>query len=162
MGKKLSVIQGQKRISVLALTMFGFGLLVYVFDRTPDFVYFLPEWLSLETEFAGVFGSVGDWLPSFAHVYTFILLTLALVPYASPSIVSAGWFVLESLFELGQIRPVAEWIVIYTYDWFKDIPVLENTTYYFLNGTFDVKDLLAIGAGALLAYTTFITIRKKE
>jgi hypothetical protein len=164
MGIKQSSLYDKNNISLLliALLVFSFGVLVYVFDRTPDYVYFLPEWLSLKTVFADVFGSVGGWFPSFAHVFTFILLTLALVPYARPSIVSAGWFVLESLLELGQIKPIAEWIFIHTYDWCPGVPVLENTAYYFLNGTFDNKDLLAIGAGTLLAYITFITIRKKE
>ena len=150
------------RLLLIALLVFGFGVLVYVFDRQPEQVYFLPEWFSFNAEIMNVFGSIGGWLPTFVHVFTFILLTLVLVPSASPVAVSLGWFVLEILFEFGQFRPVAEWIFIHTYDWFPGVPVLENTAYYFLNGTFDVKDLLAIGAGALLAYAAFITIRKKE
>jgi hypothetical protein len=41
-------------------------------------------------------------------------------------------------------------------------PVLENATNYFLEGTFDPLDLLAIVFGALAAYLTLILVLGSE
>jgi hypothetical protein len=150
------------RLFLVAISVCVIGLLVYVFDRQPETVYFLPEWLSHQDASDRIFGGVGAWLPTFVHVYVFILLTVAVAPTTIKLVpVCLGWFVLECLFEFGQVGPVGEWIYIHTYDLFKGIPILENTGYYFQKGSFDVMDLFAIAAGTIAAYFTIIIIRKE-
>jgi len=151
------------KLLVVAAMTFTLGLLVYVFDRQAETVYFLPEWLSHQDVSGGFFGSIGGWLPTFVHVYTFIILTVAVAPTTIKLVpVCLGWFVLECLFEFGQAESAGEWIYIHTYDLFKGIPVLENTAYYFQKGSFDVMDLFAIAGGTIAAFLTTIIIKKEK
>lgn len=150
-------------IFTLGIGALGVGVLIYVFDRQPEFIYFLPGWLSLNSHLGSLFGSIGNHLPTFLHVYAFILLT---VVAASPSIsklipVCLAWFTLDSLFEVAQIDAIAQWLAIHTPAWFADIPFLENTTRYFLLGTFDVIDLLSIAAGTITAYITVSVLTRR-
>jgi len=46
--------------------------------------------------------------------------------------------------------------------WFERIPGLEATSAYFLQGTFDVLDILAIATGTLAAYLTMLFLGGKE
>jgi hypothetical protein len=139
-----------------AITALCFGVLVYVFDRQAEFVYFLPGWMSLYCEQCSLFGSLGNYLPTFIHVYVFILLTAVI---AVPCIVRLipvclAWLVIDSVFEIAQLNLIAKWIGSHTPTWFNNIPFLENTTSYFLSGTFDVLDLVSIVVGAITAYLT--------
>jgi hypothetical protein len=148
---------------MLAFILIAIGVLVYVFDRQPEHVYFLPEWLSQKDLYRSVFGSVGGWFPTFAHVFTFILLTVLFSPSASKLIpVCLGWFMLETIFEIGQIDAIANWIFSHTSDWYLFVPFLENIVNYFIRGTFDVLDLVAIAAGTIAAYVAVITINIKR
>lgn len=154
----------RSEISIIALISLCVGVLVYVLDRQVESVYFLTEWFSLNNEPIHLFGSAGDYLPTFIHAYAFILLTVAV---ATPSIINAifacmAWFTIDSLLEVGQIDSIAQWIALHTPDWFSDIPFLENTTDYFLTGTFDVLDLVSIAAGTLAAYLTFKLAEKHQ
>lgn len=140
----------------IAIGAFCVGVLVYVFDRQSELVYFLPNWLSLEKDIGGLFGSIGYYLPTFIHVYTFILLTVVV---AVPSIaklipVCLVWFTLDTLFEIAQINPIAQWIGSHTPYWISGIPFIENTVDYFMMGTFDVFDIISIATGTLAAYLT--------
>lgn len=146
----------RSEISIIAIITLCIGVLVYVLDRQVESVYFLTEWLSLNNEPIDFFGSVGNYLPTFIHVYAFILLTVAV---ATPSIINSvfaciTWFTIDSLLEVGQIDSISQWIALHTPDWFSDIPFLENTTDYFLSGTFDALDLVSISVGTLAAYMT--------
>lgn len=140
------------------------GVLVYVLDRRPEFVYFLPEWLSLNSSPVVYFGSIGNYLPTFVHVYAFILLTVIVAIPAGIKLISVclTWFTLESLFEVAQIDVIAQWIARHTPDWVSFIPFLENTSNYFLMGTFDPLDLLSIVAGTLIAYLTITLISNSD
>jgi len=153
----------QGELFVVAVGALSVGVLVYVFDRQPEYVYFLPGWLSLHTQAGSVFGSIGDYLPTFIHVYVFILLTVIVaVPAISKLIpVCLAWFTIDTLFELAQINPIAHWIANHIPTWFDGIPFLENTANYFLMGTFHVYDLVSIMLGTLVAYltVTFLTRR---
>lgn len=146
----------QIELLCLATGALGVGVLIYVFDRQSEFVYFLPGWLSLNSITGDLFGSIGNYLPTFLHVYAFILLTVVVfVPSMTNLIpVCLAWFTLDSLFEIAQLNPIAVWIGNHTPTWFSGIPFLENTTNYFLMGTFDVLDLISIAAGTLAAYLT--------
>ena len=146
----------ERQLLVIAIGTLCIGVLVYVFDRTAQSIYFLPEALSLNQQTGRVFGGIGDSLPTFVHVYAFILLTVVVDIPAGIKLmpVCLGWFTLESLFEDAQFNPIAHWLASHTPNWFSGIPVLENTADYFLLGTFDVFDLLSIAAGTLAAYLT--------
>jgi len=153
----------QGKLLVVATGALGVGVLVYVLDRQAEFVYFVPAWLSLHNHAGSVFGSISDYLPTFIHVYAFILLTVVVaVPAITKLIpVCLVWFTLDSLFEVAQLNPVAQWIGSHTPGWFNGIPILENTANYFLMGTFDALDLLSIAAGTLAAYFTVALIIRR-
>jgi len=153
----------QGKLLVVAIGALGVGVLVYVLDRQAEFVYFLPAWLSLHNQAGSLFGSIGDYLPTFIHVYVFILLTVVVaVPAISKLIpVCLAWFTLDGLFEVAQLHPIAQWIGSHTPGWFSGIPFLENTADYFLLGTFDVLDLLSIATGTLAAYLTVALIIRR-
>lgn len=146
----------QYTLLIIAIGSLAVGVLVYVFDRQSEFVYFLPGWLSLNSMTGAFFGSISNYLPTFIHVYAFILLT---VVFAAPSTtklipICLVWFTLDSLFEIAQLDLIATWIGNHTPSWFNGIPFLENTADYFLMGTFDPLDMLSIVAGTLIAYLT--------
>ena len=139
-----------------AVGALGIGGLVYVFDRHPETVYFLSNSLSFQSAGFNLFGVLGHHLPSFVHVYAFILLTaLVTSPYRlKPVYPCLAWFSIDSLFELGQYDPVAQWIASLLAGGYSGLPFFENSAQYFLLGTFDVIDLVAIGAGTVAAYPT--------
>lgn len=148
---------------ILGISALSVGVLVYVFDRQPEFVYFLPGWLSLNGQVGGQFGNIGNYLPTFLHVYAFILLTVVV---AVPSItkllpVCLAWFSLDALFEIAQIDTIAQWVATHTPAWFTGIPFLKNTANYFLMGTFDTIDLLSITAGTIAAYMTVSVLTRR-
>ena len=132
------------------------GVLLYALDRQHDHVYFLSAWTPANHPASRVFGPLGNYLPTFIHVYAFILLTVVVAAPAMNKIIPIclAWFTLESLFELGQIDSSARWIAQHIPAWFSGIPFLENTSNYFLFGKFDVLDLLSIAAGTSAAYFT--------
>ena len=154
----------QIQIFTVGFSALSVGVLIYAFDRQPEFIYFLPGWLSLNSQPGGLFGSIGYYLPTFLHVYAFILLTAVV---AVPSItklipVCLAWFTLDTLFEVAQIDPIAQWLAIHTPAWFAGIPFLENTSNYFLFGTFDVVDLMSIAAGTVAAYITVSVLTRRS
>ena len=63
----------------VALGIFFLGALVYLFDRSANDIYFIPEWWPFADGTPGLFGTLGGSLPSFAHTYCFILLFSALL-----------------------------------------------------------------------------------
>jgi hypothetical protein len=154
-----STIQG-----VFAFASLAIGACVYFFDREPAAVYFMQHWLSKEDTMPSVFGWLGNHLPAFLHVYAFTLLTIAVV---KPSrvcaiVICASWFVVDSLFELGQAAALAQKIASHVPSWFDGVPFLENTSSYFINGTFDPVDLCSIAIGSLAAYLTFVVSSPRE
>lgn len=146
----------------LAISALCIGILLYAFDRQAEHVYFLPGWLSANNAHGGLFGLLGNYLPTFIHVYAFILLTVVV---AAPSgirmlPICLLWFGIDSLFEIGQLDSIAQWLAEHMPGWFDGIPFLENSADYFLHGTFDVLDLLSIAAGTLAACLTCLFFLK--
>jgi hypothetical protein len=146
----------QREMLATAIGALCMGVLLYALDRQHDHVYFLSAWTPAYYPAVRVFGTLGNYLPTFIHVYAFILLTVAV---AAPSInkiipICLAWFTLDTLFEIAQIDSGARWIAHHIPAWFSGIPFLENTANYFLFGTFDVLDLLSIAAGTSAAYFT--------
>lgn len=149
--------------AVIAAFALAMGLLVYLTDRQPEHSYFLFHAPTLVRPAVPVFGSVGDQLPAFLHVYAFILFTVAIagVPRARLAGICAAWFVIAVLFEIGQYPVAATAIAAFLPSWLAHFPVLDNTAAYFLRGTFDPLDILAIFLGAVAAgLTVALTSRR--
>ena len=141
------------------------GTLIYLVDRPPDqtyFVYSTPFNISLFKALPNSFGHIGNSLPSFIHVFSFILLTAGIISCRKKGflIVCLWWFVIDCVFELGQNFSSLTLKIVPS--WFSSIPFLENTRNYFLYGTFDFNDLAAITIGTLLAYFVLLTTIKNE
>ena len=157
-----------KRVSIAAvlagLGLLAIGVLVYVFDRLPESVYYLPVGWSLATDGEGWFGSVGGQLPGFIHVYAFGLLTAAvLTPTRRLALLScAAWWAIDSLFEAGQHPALSPAIAAALPTWFEAVPFLQNTGPYFTRGTFDPLDFIAIAVGAVAAYFTIVIYIRGE
>ena len=138
---------------VIALFVLSIGLLVYLLDRQTGSVYFINEWFTVTDNHGSLFGQLGNHLPTFIHVYVFILLTVSITA-VSASHACILWLAIDSMFEIAQLTPVANWIAENIPSWFSGIPFLENTASYFKNGTFDVLDIASIALGTVTAYLT--------
>ena len=152
----------QISIGVVVLVV---GSLIYLIDRSPDqtyFVYSSPINISLFKIVPTFFASIGNSLPEFIHVFSFILITAGLIFCNKRGylIICLSWFLVDSAFEVGQ--KFTAWSTIIIPDWFTGIPFLENTENYFLQGTFDFIDLAAIAFGTLIAYFVLITTKKSK
>ena len=141
------------------------GSLVYLIDRPPDqtyFVYISKINISLFNTFPNFFGVLGNSLPDFLHVFSFILITAGLFSCKRGGyvIICLSWFFVDSAFELCQKFNKLPLKIIP--DCFEGIPFLENTKNYFLQGTFDFLDLAAIAFGTLIAYFVLLTTNKSK
>lgn len=137
-----------------------FGALIYLVDRQPNspitiFRRFTPTELQL-------FGLFGYSLPSFFHVYIFTSLSFAVFyPWRVMRFpVILFWLFVDSLFEIGQHESVSLIIVSRFPAWFTGQPAYNRTSSYFVNGTFDPMDLLAIALGSIAALLTLFFVRK--
>ena len=139
-----------------AATIFFLGVLVYLFDRPAAEIYFVPDWWVPAEGVAGLFGTLGRHLPTFAHVYAFALITVAVTGARSRMalMICAGWFMLEAVFEITQLDAIATQIAAVVPAWFASVPLFDTVAGYFVNGRFDPLDLLSIAFGALAAYAT--------
>jgi len=131
------------------------GALVYLVDRPPDqtyFLYFSGLDISFYNSLPKFFGSIGNSLPAFIHVFAFILITAGLISCKKKGyrIICLSWLIVDLAFELGQKYNSLPAKVIP--NWFDGIFFLENTRNYFLHGTFDPVDLVAIILGTATAY----------
>jgi len=151
---------------LIGLTVLLLGTLVYVVDRPPDQTYFVYKSvvnISFHNTLPNLFGLIGNSLPSFVHVFSFILITAGLLHCQKRGclIICVCWFLTDVIFELGQkIKALSSAMVP---DWFSEILFLENSKNYFLSGTFDLNDLTAIVIGTILAYFALsITIKRRE
>lgn len=143
------------------------GSLVYLIDRPPDqtyFVYISKINISLFNTSPNLFGVLGNSLPDFLHVFSFILITAGLFSCKRRGyvIICLSWFFVDSAFELCQKFNKLPLKIIP--GWFEGIPFLENTKNYFQKGTFDMVDLVAIAVGTAVAYFVmiFTTSKRKE
>jgi hypothetical protein len=142
-----------------------FGSLVYLIDRPPDQTYFVYSSnidISLYSELPNLFGFIGNSLPAFIHVFSFILVTAGLISYQKKRylIICLWWFLLDCAFELGQ--KFSAWSLKMIPDWFAGLPLLENTEGFFLEGTFDFLDLAAITLGSIIAYFVLLATNKRR
>ena len=139
------------------------GSIVYLIDRPPDETYFVCSStinISLYNTLPNLFGGIGNSLPAFVHVFSFILITAGLIYYQKRGclIICLCWFLVDCAFELGQKFTTSSLKMIP--EWFAGVPFLKNTENYFLQGTFDFTDLAAIAFGTVIAYFALSTTIK--
>ena len=149
---------------LIGLTVLLLGTLVYLIDRSPDQTYFVHKSfvnISLHNTLPNLFGFIDNSLPSFVHVFSFILITAGLLHCQKRGrlVICVCWFLTDVIFELGQKFKALSSTMLP--DWFSGIPFLENSKNYFLSGTFDYNDLTAIAIGTLFAYF-ILTITNKR
>jgi hypothetical protein len=154
-----------KRQILLGVTALLVGTLVYLIGRPPDRTYFVcisPINISLYEAVPNLFGFTGNSLPSFVHVFSFILLTAGIVSCGRTGylLICASWFLIDCAFELGQ--KFHTWSLPLIPHWFTGIPFLENTEDYFLQGTFDALDLFAIAIGTITAYILLLRMERRQ
>lgn len=149
----------------IGLFSLGIGAVVYFTDRHPEEIYFIDK-LSIPCQafqyVTPIFGPLGKALPSFIHVYAFILITASLAARKKSGyiIVCLSWLGIDLALELGQrYSPLA---VALTPDWFEGILFFENTRWYFQRGTYDSVDMLFIFLGVIAAYGTLQVTRQNN
>jgi hypothetical protein len=156
--KKVTRIELLLGVAALAL-----GTLVYLIDRPPGETA-LPDSVNVYGILPALFGAIGESLPAFTHVFAFSLLTAACLGNGRYVAVGAcaTWLLVDTAFELGQHPSLAPYVAVAVPEWFQQIPILGRTAGYFLNGTFDPWDLVAIFAGTLAAYATLTLITRRS
>ncbi len=166
MGKKIKIsdIVVNKIQFLIGIVCLITGTLVYLVDRPPGSAYFLSQ-LNIDTHLIhnpqGFFGVIGNSLPAFAHVLSFILLTASLMHFNRINylVICILWLVIDGAFELGQkFDTFASGLVP---EWFNGIPVLETTKNYFIYGTFDVFDMAGFFIGAIIGYILLMVTGKQ-
>lgn len=141
------------------------GTLVYLIDRPPEqtwFVSILPVQISLHNVYPPLFGRLSNFLPDLLHVMAFIFLTAGIVDGGRKSclVICLFWLVVDGGFELGQkYSSQAARIVP---GWFEGIFLLGKTRNYFVNGAYHHHDMIAIVAGAVIAYLILIYSQGKR
>jgi len=154
------------RLQVLiGIASLVFGTFVYLFYRPPDqtyFIYISGLNISSYNTLPNIFGLVGNSLPSFIHVFSFILITAGFLFCQKRDclIVCSSWFLVDCAFEIGQyFKP---WSSEIFPNWFEGVLLLENSRGYFVRGTFDFFDLIAIALGTVTAYCVLLAVSERR
>ena len=140
----------------IGLAVLALGALVYLLDRPSESVYFIPNWWTLSYALPKFY----DHVPTFAHVFAFSLFTAAILDGSGRTAlyVCWAWFLIEFLFEVGQIAEVATAIAALTESWFGGASLAR----YFIVGTFDYLDLCSIALGSVVAFATIKQLNRSE
>jgi len=138
-------------LAALACLALAMGVLVYLADREPSHAALIPSVQVLAA--SHLFGTLGQWLPSFVHPFAFSLLAAAALPprMARRYGACAAWCAVNVLFEIGQHPQVSAPLAHALQRWFGTTWPTRALANYFLRGTFDVGDILAAMLGALAA-----------
>ena len=127
------------------------GLLVYAADRPAGHALLIPAFPA----FMGgrLFGTLGQWLPSFVHPFAFSLFTAAALPSrATPRYAACvAWCAVNVAFEVGQHRQISAHLATVVHDFFGQSSPARALANYFVRGTFDIGDIVAAVLGALAA-----------
>jgi len=139
--------QQNLKIFLFTLGLFTLGILYYWLARESTVV---SECLGIshytrEIEFFHI-----DWFPSFVHQFSFVIFTWLALERSYLWFSLIFWFVLNSIFELGQAMP-SEYI-----DYFPKI-----FADYFSHGTYGHDDMFAIVMATTIAYIVINKIQKK-
>ena len=111
-----------------------------------------------------MFGYIGFYMPAFLHVFAFCLISIGILGSAPRMAlgICLFWLFVDGVFEIAQHQDIAYELVPHIPDWFKAIPVLENTEDYFIHGRFDPADLVATLTGSVIAYIFIYILHIKE
>ena len=147
----------------ISLFVLGLGVIVYVIDRPPG-ISALPDTITLFDAATSWLGPLGQSLPSFAHVFTFGILTTWLLGCGRSAAIygCGGWLLTDCLFEIGQLPVIADYLSGLVPSWFDALPILDRSDNFFRYGTFDPVDLVFLVAGALAAYLVLRRLRFEE
>ena len=140
----------------IASVALSIGIVFYMTGRPAGTLCCVPAWLYTEHPVVLGGGILYGQLPTFIHVYAFILLSVAIaMPW--PALVKPicfFWLLFESVFEVGQHEVVSTVIVGLLNNGTTESLFPGYIANYFKNGRFDYFDLLSIVVGALCAYFT--------
>ena len=146
-----------KRTQLWLLLLAGFSLClgsyVYLAER-PYGSSVLSTTLDWHLALPSFLGKLAYSLPSFSHVVAFSILSfLALERRALLCCLS--WASINALFELGQHSAVSQ---LFTLQWADSLA--PSIRQFFILGTFDPFDLVAIVSGAICAYSVIQLFRE--
>jgi hypothetical protein len=164
--RRLMTVYGRSSwlLSAVAIALLLMGGLVYLICRNGSSVYFLaitiPEAVNYPVSAGHIYSSV----PSFFHIYAFILLTTVVVKPCKAGLIRIclGWIIVELFFEIGQHPFFAQHLTKLVPSWFADFPFLEVADTYFLTGTFDPVDVLFILFGTTAAFLALQKFQRWE
>lgn len=152
------------RLIVIGLAALALGAVLYIYDRPASHIYFVPNFLSQYKGEPVLFGFIGYYMPTFLHVFSFCLISIGILgsEQGMESGICLFWLLVDGAFEIAQHHYIADEIIHHIPDWFKFIPILENTKNYFINGRFDPADLTAILLGTITAYIFIYIMNRKN
>lgn len=135
------------------------GVLVYLTDREASHAPLIPAVAALSGWH--LFGAIGLWLPSFVHPLSFSLFSAALLAHRRrwEYGACAFWFAVNAGFEIGQHPQISVPLAEGLRHVLGQGPVARALQSYFLRGTFDIGDLVAIAFGAAVAAWTLRRLR---
>lgn len=138
-------------LATLSGIALAIGALVYLADRDPSRAMLQPVWAELGG--GGLFGAIGQWLPSFVHPFAFSLLTAAVLQPAQGTrlAVCATWGAVNIAFECGQHAGVSAPLSATLRDGLLPAWAGGPLAHYFLHGSFDLADIAAVLLGTLAA-----------
>ena len=138
------------------------GVLVYIFDRSPSGVYFLPEMFNMFQVDERLFGVVGSNLPSGAHAFSFALISAGIFRGSCKTglLICSAWFCIDTAFEIAQHPLLSGPLSVIVPENWQGLILLENTKAYLLYGTFDTFDVLSIALGAASAMLVILLSQK--
>lgn len=145
------------RVILLGLAWLSLGAMVYLWDRPVKGFFWGTFGGNLFMDGGSGFGVLGHWLPTFAHVMAWSLITAGALAVRSRTALAAICFLWMGInwgFELGQKNAVS--VCEMLPDWPPLAPLMDLLRGYFKNGTFDTGDLWAAGLGAVMALTMLI------
>lgn len=133
------------RCVALGIAWLAAGVLVYIVARPPG-ILFLPDALSLIAWFPAWLVALTGPMPVFFHVGAMSYLTIGLLGLGRRGalLACAGWAALDIAFEFGQHELVSAPLAA-------AIPHAAAGD-FFVNGTFDVLDVIAAIAAAFSVY----------
>ena len=139
-------------IGVLALI---FGSIEYFAGRPDSIVHFQLYLSNVSTApvVPDIFGSLGNYAPTFFHAFSFSLISISLLTsWFTKEFLCIFWFFLDSLLELGQLIITRSLVSKIIPDSLSANAVINSIVDFFEYGTYDSFDILSIFLGCLIAY----------
>ena len=141
---------------ILGLSALMIGVIEYALGRPADSTYLGASIMAIVGDLPfkmEVFGILGGVVPEFIHPLAFALITMVLFPETSRRIrimICLFWLTVDLLFEVGQYfgQQISQFLpTILPHTKVSDLVII-----YFLRGTYDHLDVLAICLGIASAF----------